>query len=166
MREGGGVEGRLEFFRKLIQFGSVTCPLVLVRNDPKTFLQTQGVPATGDLVCAPWFQQHSINQFLGHPVRCYDHIWNQSLIIRTGRQLTSWVERRLVRLTTVTVVTTILNVSLQLLSSFSPSFQFSTPCSSSESEKLNSKQKSSRLPNTGALLHLPPSQLHCRAGEI
>ena len=65
MRGEGGVEGCLEFFQRFIRFGSVTCPLVLVRNDQKTFFQTQGVPTTGDLACAPWFQQHSISQFLG-----------------------------------------------------------------------------------------------------
>ena len=43
--------------------------LILLRNDQKTFVQTQGLPATGDLACAPCFQQHSISQFfLAHPV--------------------------------------------------------------------------------------------------
>ena len=37
--------------------------LSLSKKRPKTFFQTRGVPATGDLACALWVQQHSIIQF-------------------------------------------------------------------------------------------------------
>ena len=43
-------------------------PANILKKDQKTFFQTQGVPATGGLACVPWFQQHSISNFLGHPV--------------------------------------------------------------------------------------------------
>ena len=43
--------------------------LILLRNDQKTFVQTQGLPATSDLACAPCFQQHSISHFFGTPCR-------------------------------------------------------------------------------------------------
>ena len=46
-------------------FGTPYC-LFIERDDKK--LQIQDVPAIGDLACAPWFQQHSISIFLGHPV--------------------------------------------------------------------------------------------------
>ena len=49
--------------------GKAWSGLVLVRNDQKINLQTQGVPANGDWASALWLQKHSeIAFFLGHPV--------------------------------------------------------------------------------------------------
>ena len=48
--------------------------LSLSKKRPKTFFQTPGVPATGDLACALWVQQHSIIQlYFGTP--CSGKLW-------------------------------------------------------------------------------------------
>ena len=49
----------------LTRLGSSWSCLVLVKNDQKNIFQKQGVPTTGDLARALWFNQHTINLFFG-----------------------------------------------------------------------------------------------------
>ena len=62
----------------------------------KTFFQTHGVPATGDWICAPWLQQHSVSIFFwGHPEdKLYFIYYENKEHDGSRKQSTQWEESR------------------------------------------------------------------------